>query len=325
MAVLPMDPDAGLSEFQLIRRFFDRAPNRALLGVGDDCALVRPNAGLELAITTDMLVEGRHFLADVSPRSLGHKSLAVNLSDLAAMGAAPRWALLAIGLPSADEKWLAGFSAGLFALADRYGVELIGGDTTRSPLRTISIVALGEVPAGVAMYRGAAQPGDDIWVSGELGGAALALERPDIEEAARRLHEPEPRVELGERLRGLAHAAIDVSDGLTGDLGHILERSQVGATIDYERIPRLSALRAMQETEGELVRDCVLSGGDDYELAFTAAARERQAIEALSAELGLALSRIGVIQAGAAKLVVRGADGQPMQYRRSYDHFRDPK
>ena len=321
MAVLPMDPNAGLSEFQLIRRFFDRAPNRALLGVGDDCALVRPNAGLELAITTDMLVEGRHFLPNAAPRSLGHKSLAVNLSDLAAMGAAPRWALLALGLPNAEPKWLQEFSAGFFALAERYGVELIGGDTTRSSLITISIVALGEVPAGVAMYRSAARPGDDIWVSGELGGAALALKRPDIAEAARRLHEPEPRIELGERLRGLAHAAIDVSDGLTGDLGHILERSQVGAVIDYERIPRPAVLRTLGDREFE--RDCVLSGGDDYELVFTAVPQQRAAIEALAAELGLPLSRIGVIGPGDAKLVVRGADGEPMQYRRSYDHFRE--
>ena len=314
-----------MGEFEVIRRFFDRAPNRALLGVGDDCALVRPNAGLELAMTTDMLVEGRHFLAGAAPRSLGHKSLAVNLSDLAAMGAAPRWALLALGLPKADAKWLEEFSAGFFALADRFGVELIGGDTTRSQVVTISITALGEVPAGVAMYRSAAKPGDDIWVSGELGGAALALSRPDIKDAAKRLHEPEPRVELGERLRGVAHAAIDVSDGLTGDLGHILERSQVGAIIDYERIPRLAALRAIGKTEGELERDCVLSGGDDYELVFTAVPQQRQAIEALSAELGLALTRIGTIEAGDAKLVVRGADGSPMQYRRSYDHFREPK
>jgi thiamine-monophosphate kinase len=316
-----------VGEFELIRRYFDRAPNRALLGVGDDCALVRPNAGLELAITTDMLVEGRHFRSDVSPRSLGHKALAVNLSDLAAMGAAPRWALLALGLPSAEPKWLEGFSGGFFALAERYGVELIGGDTTRSSLVTISVVALGEVPAGVAMYRGAAQPGDDVWVSGELGGAALALRRPEREaqlpELARRLHEPEPRVELGERLRGLAHAAIDLSDGLTGDLGHILERSQVGAVIEYPRIPRPAALRALGDQE--LERDCVLSGGDDYELAFTAATRHRDAIEALSGELGLALSRIGAIQAGEAKLVVRGANGEPMPYRGGYDHFREPK
>ena len=323
MAFLPMDPDADLSEFELIRRYFDRAPNRALLGVGDDCALLRPAAGLELAVTTDMLVEGRHFAAGAAPRALGHKSLAVNLSDLAAMGAAPRWALLALGLPAAEPKWLEEFSAGLFALAERFGVELIGGDTTRSPLRTISIVALGEVPAGVALYRSAALPGDDIWVSGELGGAALALKRPDIPEAARRLNEPEPRVELGERLRGLAHAAIDISDGLTGDLGPILARSQVGAVVDYERIPRPTIFSSIENRE--LERDCILSGGDDYELAFTAPQQHRGAIEALSAELGLALSRIGSVQAGEARLIVRGADGKPMQYRRSFDHFRESK
>jgi len=286
---------------------------------------VRPNAGLELAVTTDMLVESRHFLHDAAPRALGHKALAVNLSDLAAMGAAPRWVLLALGLPSADAGWLEAFSAGFFALAERYGVELIGGDTTRAPLRTISIVALGEVPAGVALYRSGAKAGDDIWVSGELGGAALALRRPEIAaqvtELARRLHEPEPRVELGERLRGLAHAAIDLSDGLTGDLGHVLERSQVGALIDYELIPRPAALSAIGERE--LERDCVLSGGDDYELVFTAAPRRREALEALSGELGLALTRIGSIEAGEAKLVVRDAHGEPVPYRRSYDHFRE--
>jgi thiamine-monophosphate kinase len=332
MAFLPMDPNAHLSEFELIRRYFDRAPRStnggALLGVGDDCALVRPNAGLELAVTTDMLVEGRHFTAEAAPRSLGHKALAVNLSDLAAMGAAPRWALLALGLPSADPSWLEAFAAGFFALAERHGVELIGGDTTRSAQRTISIVALGEVPAAVAMYRSAAKAGDDVWVSGELGGAALALRRPDVathfSEISQRLHEPEPRVELGERLRGLAHAAIDISDGLTGDLGHVLERSQVAALLDYERIPRPAALRAIAKTEGdaELERDCVLSGGDDYELAFTAAPRRREALAALSAELGLALTRIGVIEAGAPKLVVRDANGAPMAYRPGYDHFR---
>ena len=291
--------------------------------MGDDCALLRPNAGLDLAVTTDMLVEGRHFAADAAPRSLGHKALAVNLSDLAAMGAAPRWALLAIGLPAAEEDWLAQFSAGLFALAERFGVELIGGDTTRSPLRTISIVAIGEVPAGVALYRSGARAGDDIWVSGELGGAALALQRPggqaQFPELARRLHEPEPRVELGERLRGIAHAAIDVSDGLVGDLGHILERSRIGAVVDYARIPRAAAFAGIGDAE--LERDCVLSGGDDYELAFTAAADERPVLEALGRELGLALTRIGTIEA-APRLVVRDARGAAMAYRGGYDHFR---
>ena len=226
---------------------------------------------------------------------------------------------IALGLPAAEEDWLAQFSAGLFALAERFGVELIGGDTTRSPVRTISIVALGEVPAGVALYRSGARAGDDIWVSGELGGAALALRRPEIAAAAHRLHEPEPRVELGERLRGVAHAAIDVSDGLAGDLGHILERSRVGALVDYARIPRAAAFAGIGDAE--LERACVLSGGDDYELVFTAAADERRALEALGRELGLALTRIGTIEAGAPRLVVRDERGVPMSYRGGYDHF----
>jgi len=288
--------------------------------VGDDCALLRPNAGLDLALTTDMLVEGRHFSAESAPRALGHKALAVNLSDLAAMGAAPRWALLALGLPSAEERWLGEFSAGLFALAERYGVELIGGDTARSPVRTISIVAIGEVPAGVALYRGGARAGDELWVSGELGGAALALARPEITDVAKRLHEPEPRVELGERLRGLAHAAIDLSDGLAGDLGHILERSCVAAVVEYARIPRAAAFSGLGDAE--LERDCVLSGGDDYELAFTAARESRAALEALGRELGLPLTRIGAIEAGAPRLTVLDARGQPLDYRGAYDHFR---
>jgi thiamine-monophosphate kinase len=290
---------------------------RALVGVGDDCALLRPDAGLELAVTTDLLVEGRHFAAGAEPGALGHKALAVNLSDLAAMGAAPRWALLALALPTADEPWLRDFAAGFYALADRYGVELVGGDTTRSPLRTICITALGEVPAGVALFRAGALPGDDIWVSGELGGAALALARPDIASAAQRLHRPEPRVELGERLRGIAHAAIDVSDGLVGDLGHILERSQMGAVVHYERIPRMAGFPG-----AALEKDCVLSGGDDYELAFTAAPAQRGEIEALSRELGLALTAIGSIQQGPPKLQVLDAAGKPMAFAPAFDHFR---
>lgn len=266
-----------------------------------------------------MLVEGRHFTADADPRKLGHKALAVNLSDLAAMGAAPRWALLGIGLPSVDERWLEAFSAGLFALAGRFGVELVGGDTTRAEARVISIVALGEVPAGVALYRSGARAGDDIWVSGELGGAALALRHPDIAEAARRLHEPEPRIELGERLRGIAGAAIDLSDGLVGDLAHIAERSGVGALIHYERVPRARAFAALEAPV--LERDCVLSGGEDYELAFTAAPAERAAIEALARELGLPLTCIGAMRAGAPKVEVLDAAGRPMQYRGAFDHF----
>jgi len=280
---------------------------------------VRPDAGLELALTTDMLVEGRHFLPDADPRALGHKALAVNLSDLAAMGAAPRWALIALALPAVDEAWLEAFSSGLFALAARYGVDIVGGDTTRAALRTIAITAIGQVPAEVALYRAGARPGDDIWVSGELGGAALALIHPEIAEAARRLHQPEPRVELGERLRGLANAAIDISDGLAGDLAHVLERSRVGAVVHYERVPRPPAFKALNDAQ--LEKDCVLSGGDDYELLFTAAPAHRQELEALAGELGLALGRIGTIRDGDAKLLVLDSQGRPMAVRPGFDHF----
>lgn len=318
-----MDPGARLNEFQIIRRFFDRAPNRAVLGVGDDCALLRPDAGLELAITTDMLIEGRHFAPGADARALGHKALAVNLSDLAAMGAAPRTVLLSLGLPSADEAWLSAFASGFFALAERFGVDLVGGDTTRSELRTLNVVALGEVPAGLALYRSGARPGDDVWVSGELGGAALALQRPEIAAVAKRLHEPEPRLELGERLRGVAHAAIDVSDGLAGDLMHVLERSQVSASVEYERIPRPAAFAALNDTE--LERDCILSGGDDYELLFTAPADRRPVLEKLSGELGLTLTRIGAIQPGPPRLTVRDGAGNPVGHRGGYDHFREAK
>jgi thiamine-monophosphate kinase len=289
------------------------------MGAGDDCALLRPDAGLELAVTTDMLVEGRHFLPGADPRSLGHKALAVNLSDLAAMGAAPRWITLALALPVAQERWLEEFSAGLFALADRHGVDLVGGDTTRGPVLTINITALGEVPAALALYRNRAQADDDVWVSGDLGGAALALSHPEIADAARRLHEPEPRVELGERLRGLAHAAIDVSDGLAADLGHVLARSQMAATVQYDDIPKHQAFAALSNPR--LERECVLSGGDDYELVFTAAAKQRAAIEALSGELRLRITRIGQVQRGAPQLEVLDRSGTRIAHRGGYDHF----
>ncbi len=287
--------------------------------MGDDCALLRPDAGLELAVTTDMLVEGRHFLPGAEPRALGHKALAVNLSDLAAMGAAPRWATLSLALPTADEAWLAAFSQGFFALAERYGVDLVGGDTTRAQLLAISVTAIGEVPSGLALYRAGARAGDDVWVSGELGGAALALMHPEIADAAQRLHQPEPRVELGERLRGLAHAAIDVSDGLAGDLQHILARSGVSAVVHYPKIPRPAVFAQLQDAR--LERDCVLSGGDDYELLFTAAAERRGDLERLSRELRIALARIGGITGGEPKLTVLDDAGQPLSFRGAFDHF----
>ena len=287
--------------------------------MGDDCALLRPDAGLDLALTTDTLLEGRHFLPDAEPRALGHKALAVNLSDLAAMGATPRWATLAIALPAADAAWLEAFSAGLYALAERFGVDLVGGDTTRSPLRTINITAIGEVPPGLALERAGARPGDDVWVSGELGGAALGLVHPENPDAAKRLHLPEPRVELGERLRRLAHAAIDLSDGLAGDLAHLLERSRVGAVIEYERIPKSASFAKLKDPR--LEKDCVLSGGDDYELLFTAPREHRAELEALAAELKLPLTRIGTIEAGAARFAVLDAQGRPLGHRGGFDHF----
>lgn len=280
---------------------------------------MRPDAGLDLALTTDMLVEGRHFLPDAEPRALGHKALAVNLSDLAAMGATPRWVTLALALPAVEPAWLEGFSAGLYALADRYGVELIGGDTTRGTVRTISITAFGEVPPGLALTRSGARAGDDIWVSGELGGAALGLVHPQIAAAAERLHRPEPRVELGERLRKLANAAIDISDGLAGDLAHICERSGVAASVHYDRVPRLGAFRQVKDPE--LEQRCVLSGGDDYELLFTAPREHRRELEALSAELKIALTRIGTTEPGASRVSVLDARGEPLAHRGGYDHF----
>ncbi len=275
---------------------------------------------MELAITTDMLVEGRHFLPGADPRALGHKALAVNLSDLAASGATPRWVTLAIALVAPDEGWLKAFSEGLFQLADRYGVDLVGGDTVRGALLTINITALGEVPSGSALSRAGAQPGDDIWVSGDIGGAALALVRPELAQAAKRLHEPEPRVALGARLRGIAHSAIDVSDGLASDLEHVLERSGVAAELRYGLVPRSPAFEGVGDAA--LERNCVLSGGDDYELLFTAAQTARKEIQVLGEKLNLPLTRIGSIKAaGEPKLVVVDAAGRPITWRGGFDHF----
>lgn len=325
---------SGLSEFDLIGRFFDRpgfdrSGRRARLGIGDDAALIDAQAGLSLALSVDTLNEGVHFLPGADARRLGHKSLAVNLSDLAAMGAAPRYALLALTLPAANEGWLEGFAAGFFALAERYEVELIGGDTTRGPL-SISITVIGEVPPP-ALRRDGAQAGDDIWVSGELGGAALGLaclqgsvRLPEAERAAMvgRLEAPQPRVELGIAMRGVANAAIDLSDGLSGDLAHVLERSKVGALIEYARVPRPGAFA--QLADPDLEERMVLAGGEDYELLFTAAPHRRSEIEALGSRLGLRLARIGAIEAGETNLGILGPDGKPISGLRGHDHFAVP-
>ncbi len=314
-----------MSEFDLIQRYFTRPAPSAMLGVGDDAALVQVGDGMALAVSTDMLVSGTHFFADADPLLLGHKTLAVNLSDLAAMGATPRWATLALSLPCVDEVWLEKFSRGFFALAQQHGVELIGGDTTRGPLN-LSVTIMGEVPKESALRRDGARSGDDIWVSGTLGEAALALAHlqgrivlaPEIFAAcAVRLHQPQPQVALGLALRGIANSAIDISDGLLADLGHILERSRMAAEIDYAALPCATLVPGGEQ----IVQRCVLAGGDDYELCFTAPSARRAEIAAISATLAVPLARIGKIIDGQG-CTVRTADGGALPIKEAgYDHF----
>ncbi len=316
-----------LGEFELIERFFTRPVRRAALGIGDDCALIEPTPGMVLAVSSDMLIEGRHFLSTVAPERLGHKALAVNLSDLAASGAKPLGFTLALALPEADEVFLTGFAAGLFALAEREGCELIGGDTTRGPL-AICITVLGELPPGAALLRSGARAGDDLYVSGTLGDARLALEafrgtvsldEASFRQARQAMEMPTPRVALGVALRGIATSAIDVSDGLVGDLGHILRRSHAGAVVDVDALPRSAILAAQPLT---LQRQCVLAGGDDYELVFSAPAERRMAVVAAAASAGVAMTRVGAIEAGTAlRLIDRHGDAV-ISDARSFDHFR---
>ena len=329
-----------MGEFDLIDKYFVRPsadPADIALGIGDDCALLAPKAGMQLAVSTDLLVEGRHFLSTVSPERLGHKALAVNLSDLAACGARPLAFTLALSLPQVDEGWLAGFSRGLFALADAHDCALIGGDTTRGPL-SICITVFGEVPAGAALLRSGAKAGDDVYVSGTLGDARLALDifrgsvrnapHPVFEMARDRLERPTPRVALGQALRRVASSAIDVSDGLSGDLGHILQRSGVGAVIDTSRALDLLASRSAwmptltDQAAADQVLDWVVSGGDDYELAFTAPPGLRDAVAAAAQAADTRVTRIGVIRATPGLQWV-DAQGRPVVRRTaSFDHFK---
>jgi thiamine-monophosphate kinase len=359
-----------VGEFDLIKRFFTRPTPRAVLGVGDDCALLQASPGMQMAISTDMLVSGRHFFSDVDPRALGHKALAVNLSDLAACGASPVAFTLALALPSAEAAWLEPFSQGLLALADLHGCELIGGDTTQGPLN-ICITVFGEVPRGEALLRSGAQAGDDVYVSGTLGDASLALaqllrdrkgktvpEAPenaagtaqedastsdpaasaalpqlcaeDLMQARLRLEWPTPRVALGLALRGVASAAADISDGLLGDLGHILERSNAGATLDTsaalvllgcQHYTASTQVLLRSEAMRPIVLQHVLSGGDDYELVFTAAASRRGAVQAAASASQTPVTRIGQIDAQPG-LRLLDAQGQALDHRlRSFDHF----
>ena len=322
----------SLGEFDLIRRFFQRPVQRSPLGVGDDCALLAPRAGMQLAISSDMLVQGRHFLPNVHPRLLGHKALAVNLSDLAACGAQPLAFTLALALPRADAAWCEAFSAGLLALAAAHHCALVGGDTTQGPLN-ICITVIGEVPSGQAILRSGAQVGDDLWVSGTLGDARLALDAlqrqhmlpaPVLAQARQRLEAPTPRVALGQALRGIATSAIDISDGLLGDLGHILQASGVGASVDVGTTrqllhaghhPLMSAM-AISRLDA-----CTLAGGDDYELCFTAPPEQRAAVEAAARATDTPVTRIGSIEAQHG-LRVLGPDGRPLTQRwPGFDHF----
>ena len=313
-------------EFELIARHFTRPVRRAALGVGDDCALLNAQPGMQLAVSSDMLVEGRHFLSTVAPERLGHKALAVNLSDLAACGAEPLAFTLALALPRGDDDFAAGLARGLFALADSAGIELVGGDTTAGPLN-LCITVIGQVPIGQALLRSGARAGDELWVSGQLGDARLALEvfrgrlslsADDFEAARRAMELPQPRVALGMALRGLASSAIDLSDGLVGDLAHVLQRSAVGARLEVDALPR-SALLSRQASELQL--ECLLAGGDDYELLFSAPAARQAEVLAAARQAGVAVTRCGVITADSGLRLVDG-QGRDMALRsRGFDHF----
>ena len=336
--------EAKLGEFDLIWRYFkagsesmaQNQTDHVLLGIGDDCALLQPDPAQSLAVTSDMLIEGRHFFAGANAAWLGHKALAVNLSDLAAMGARPVGFTLALALPDANTTWLAQFSQGLFRLAQQWQCPLIGGDTTQGPL-TICITALGHVPAGAAIKRSGAQVGDDIWVSGTLGDARLALgalrsewplDRINLEAVLPRMHEPEPRITLGMQLRGIASSALDVSDGLLGDLRHILSASQVNAEVQIDQLP---TSRALAEQTEHLRRQCAANGGDDYELCFTAPSSKRMELESLSTAI-LPLTRIGSITSAnngtEPTLILRDANGNlltaadSLLLTQSFDHFK---
>ena len=327
-----------IGEFELIKRFFTRPTHRAVLGVGDDCALLQPAPGMQLAVSTDMLVAGRHFFANTDPRRLGHKALAVNLSDLAACGAQPLAFTLALSLPSADDNWLEPFAEGLLALADVHGCELIGGDTTKGPLN-ICITVFGEVPAGQALLRSGAHAGDDIYVSGALGDARLALEAlqghiqlPDdlLAQVRLRLERPTPRVALGVALRGVASAAADISDGLVGDLGHILQRSGVGATINTSIAMYLIARQSVatgarctfdENPSCQAALQYVLAGGDDYELVFCAAPAQRAAVAAAAQASGTPVTRIGQIDSALGLRLVDASGAAIANTFTAFDHF----
>ncbi|HVC49961.1 MAG TPA: thiamine-phosphate kinase [Burkholderiales bacterium] len=314
-------------EFDLINRYFTRPAKHAILGIGDDAALLRVSSGTALAVSVDTLVSGHHFEIFSDARSIGYKSLAVNLSDMAAMGAVPRWATLALTLPIIDPGWLSGFAEGFFMLADESGVELVGGDTTAGPL-AVTVQIMGEVLPEIALRRDGALPGDDIWVSGTLGDAAAALairqgrcrlEGPQRLKLERKLDWPQPRLLLGLKLRGLAHAAIDISDGLLADVGHIAERSCIKAIINFERLPRSAEIDALGDEQ--LIEECQLSGGDDYELCFAASPDSRDELARLSGSLGLMLTLIGSFASGEGVVLMKNNQEVNLPDSLGFDHF----
>ncbi len=316
----------ALGEFTLIDKFFNRPARRTAVGVGDDCALLEVPPGMQLCISSDMLVEGRHFLSTVAPQRLGHKALAVNLSDLAACGAEPLAFTLALALPRADESFLRPFADGLWALADAHGLDLIGGDTTAGPLN-ICITVFGQVPSGQALLRSGARAGDELWVSGTLGDARAALEgfrgTLDLDGGAfttlrHAMEMPEPRVQLGQRLRGIASSAIDVSDGLLGDLGHLMRRSGVGARVELDALPRSTLLAGLPDT---VLRSCLLHGGDDYELLFTAPPDRHGEVLAAAKAAGVRVSTIGRMLPGSSLAVVDDSGQVLDEHTRGFDHF----
>ncbi len=319
-------------EFNLIAKHFTRPTKRAALGIGDDCALIDVTPGKQLAISTDTLVADVHFFADTAAEALGHKALAVNLSDLAAMGAMPKFFTLALTLPKVNDVWLGEFARGLFRLADQYEIELIGGDTTKGPL-SMTLTVMGQINPNAALRRDYAKVGDDIWVSNTLGGAALALKhlqgavnlKPNVlPRALARLYTPEPRVALGLRLLGVANAAIDVSDGLIADLGHIATSSQLTAAINLAKIPLHPALLSVGP---EIRAACALAGGDDYELCFTAPLSAHEKIRKIADDMELALTNIGTMresEKSAAVLIIdeRGNEMTASEMGLSgFDHF----
>ena len=318
-----------MTEFDFIRRYLKKQQDDAqvVLGIGDDAAIIRPQVGFDLCFSSDMLLKGRHFFADVQPDDLAWKVLAVNISDMAAMGATPRWVLLSVGLPELDESWLHRFCNNLFDLAQRFGVTLIGGDTTRGDL-VFNVTIIGELPTGKALRRDAAKEGDDIWVSGQIGLAAAGLNHclgkcvlteQIAEKCKKALLRPMPRAKLGQNLLSIAHAAQDVSDGLAQDVGHILKASAVGAELWVDSLPSLSELK--QSLSRQQWLEYTLSGGDDYELVFTAPTSCRKAVIMAGKESGTAVTRIGrITDTGRLKIISSGGDEVKLTTQ-GFDHF----